>query len=143
MMIGCEVEAFIEEFVRQFVGTSASPGFTWGRSGAVSANTWLLNDSVPSQRSGRTIFLSNAVVQKIFVANQDPASGIDLGVYSHDGNSVNLTLLGTVTTAALRSNTFTVNFPIDLNKQLAIRIKPGSAAAKNLVVGCLISGTLA
>jgi len=123
------------------VATSASPGFTWGRSGTAPPNTWLLNDSVPSNTSGRTVFLNNAEIQNVFVANQDATSGIILGVYSHEGNEVNLTLLGTVTTIATRSNTFTVAFPIAVNKQIGIKIMPGSASSKNIVVGILIRGS--
>lgn len=138
--VSTEVQGAIEE-LNYIVATSASPGFTWGRSGNVNQNTWLLNDSVPSNLSGRTVFLNNAVVEKIFIANQDATAGIIIEIYSHDGDSVNLALIGTVTTLATRSNTFTVNLPIALNKQLAMKVASGSATGKNLVTGCLIRGS--
>lgn len=136
------VQAVVEELCDR-IATSASPGFTWGRSGTVTPNTWMLNDSVPSNTSGRTNFLLNAEIQKVFVANEDATAGITLGIYSHEGDEVNLTLLGTVITAAARSNIFTVVYPIALNKQIAIRVLPGSATAKNIVVGVLIKGSTA
>lgn len=129
------------DWLKNKVATSASPGFTWGRSGNVSANTWLLNDSVPSNLSGRVIFLNNAEIKKVFIANQDLAI-IDVGIYTHDGDEINLTLIGSVTTAATRTNTFTVSFPVPINKQIAIKLAAGSNAGKNLVVGCLIKGDL-
>jgi len=130
------------DYLKNLVAVSASPGFTWGRSGAVNPNTWLLNDSVPSNLSGRTVFLNSANVIRIFVANQNATAGIQIELYSHDGNSVNLTLLTTVTTLATRSNSFTVAVPIAFNKQLAFKTKAGSVAGANMVVGCLISGSL-
>jgi opacity protein-like surface antigen len=123
------------------IGTSASPGFTWGRSGTVTSNVWLLNDSVPSNTSGRIIFLQNAQIKKIFIANEDPTAGIVLGIYYHDGNGTNLTLLGTVTTLAQKTNTFDVNFSVQFNKQLAIKTESISVNAKNLVTGILLKGS--
>jgi len=136
-----DVQAMLD-YLKNQVAVSASPGFTWGRSGNVNVNTWLLNDSVPSNLSGRTIFLNSASIIRVFVANQDAAAGIIIEFYTHDGDSVNLTLLGSVTTAAARSNTFTVAWPIALNKQVALKVSGTSAAGKNLVVGCLIKGSL-
>jgi len=136
-----EVQAILD-YLKNRIAVSASPGFTWGRSGNVNANTWMLNDSVPSNISGRSIFLNNAKIVKVFTANQD-ATVMTLGVYTHDGDGIGLTLLGTVTTAAQRSNTFTVAFSVALNKQVAIKLESGSAAGKNMVIGCLISGDVA
>jgi hypothetical protein len=119
---------------------SASPGFTWGRSGNLPPGTWLLNDTVPSNVSGRTVFLHNAFVQNIYIANEYPTAGIVLGIYSHDGGEINLLQLGTVTTIASRSNSFAVSYSVAMGKQLAIKIESGSAA-KNLDCGILMKGT--
>lgn len=136
-----DVQNAIEELSR-LVQVSASPGFTWGRSGSVVANAYLLNDSVPSNTSGRVIFLSSAVIQKIFVANQNATAGIVFNIYTHDGNGINLTLLGSVTTTAARTHTFTVSYSVALNKQVAVRVASGSVTATNPVVGCLIRGSI-
>jgi hypothetical protein len=136
-----DVQAMLD-YLKNKVSTSASPGFTWGRSGNVNANTWFLNDSVPSNTSGRICFLLNSSIEKVFIANEAATAGIQIEVYTHDGNSINLTLIGTVTTAAQRSNTFTVSYPVAFNKQIAIKLKNGSPAGKNMVIGCLIKGDL-
>ena len=142
MLTFSEILAFIEELVQQVFGSSASPGFTWGRSGATPADTWLLNDSVPSNKSGRTVFLTSALIKKVFIANED-AVILSVDVYYHEGNEVGLTLLGTVTTAAARTNEFNVAFSVPQGKQIALKISAASAnAAKNIVAGILMSGNL-
>jgi hypothetical protein len=143
MYIFSEIMAFIEEFTNQLVKASASPGFTWGRSGSSPASTWLQNDTVPSNRTGRSVFLSNAIITKVFVANEN-ALAIKVQIYSHDGNEIGLTLLGSVTTGAVRTSTFDVSYSVALNKQIALRIASDSPnSAQNVVAGILMSGTLA
>jgi hypothetical protein len=137
-----DVQAILD-WLKNRVATSASPGLTWGRSGTVNANAWLLNDSVPSNICGRIIFLNSAQATKVYVANQDATAGIVFGVYEHSGDGLNMTLLGTVTTTAVRANTFTVAWNLTFNKQLAVKIQPGSSSAKNPVIGVLIQGTVA
>lgn len=142
MLTFAEILAFVEEYVTQIFATSASPGFTWGRSGNTPAGTWLQNDTVPSNKSGRTVFLQNALVKKVFIANED-ASILSVDVYYHDGNEVSLTLAGTVTTTAVRTSEFDVSYSIPKGKQLALKLSDTSAtAAKNIVTGVLISGNL-
>ena len=135
-----DVQNAIEELSR-VVQISASPGFTWGRSGSSPANTYLLNDSVASNICGRVVFLLNASIIKIFVSNQSATAGIILEVYSHDGNGIGLTVLGQVTTTAARTHTFTTAFSVAQNKQIAIKVKAGSVAGTNLVVGMILKGT--
>ena len=132
----------ILDYLKNQVTSNVSPGFTWGRSGAIPANTYLLNDAVPSNVSGRIVFLNNAMIKKVYVANQDATANIILGVYSHDGDGNNMTLLGTVTTTAARSNTFSVTWSVAINKQLAVKLETTSASGKNLVVGILMNGSV-
>lgn len=142
MYIFSEIMAFIEEVVTQVFGTSASPGFTWGRSGNSPSGTWLQNDSVPSNITGRNIFLNNAKIKKIFVANQD-ASILKLGVYWHEGDGINLTFISDITTTAVRTSEFAVDLSVPKDKQVAIKIADDSPnAAKNIVAGVLIAGNL-
>jgi len=137
-----DVQAMLD-YLKHSVAVSASPGFTWGRSGNVGPSSWLLNDSVPSNVSGRTIFLISAQILKVYVANQDAQANITFGIYEHSGDGTGMTLLGTVTTAASRSNTFSVAWNVTLNKQLAIKVaSTSSASAKNPVVGVLLKGAL-
>jgi hypothetical protein len=119
------------------VANSASPGFTWGRSGNLPTDTWLLNDTVPSNRAGRIVMLSNVKITNIFIATED-IDTYDLTIYEHDGDEINLTALTTVSVVALRAAQFTVDISISQGKQLAARITNGSA--KNMVAGCIIKG---
>jgi hypothetical protein len=136
-----DTQAAIEE-VSSVAANSASPGFTWGRSGSIPKGAWFQNETVPSNKSGRTMFLVNAVIEKVFVSNESPDI-ITVEVYTHDGDEVNLTLVGSVTTAALRSNTFSTSFPIPVNKQIAMRLAGGSANdGKNTIAGILVKGDL-
>jgi len=124
------------------ITVSASPGFTYGRSGNLPKNTWLLNDTVPSNKSGRINFLNSATITQIFVANED-LNAVKLEFYSHDGDENNLTLLGSVTTAAQRSNVFVTSFTVGYNKQIGVKVADDTPnSGKNIDLGLRIQGTL-
>lgn len=130
------------EYLLQTAGDTVKPGATWGRSGNCPPDTWLLNETVTSNKTGRVVFLYNAVIKRIFVGNKD-ATVRDISVYSHDGDEINLTLIMTVTTAAARSEDFSVSYPVARGKHLAVRIGSlSSNAAKEPLVGILMDGTL-
>ena len=132
----------ILDYLKQLIVSSASPGFTWGRSGNGPASTWLQNETVPSNISGRTVFLNNALIRKVFVANQSP-NILKIGVYVHDGDSTNIALVGVVTTLAQRSNEFDVSWAVTRNKQIALKIENDSPnSSTNIVAGVLIKGDL-
>ncbi len=132
-----DVQAAIEE-VNDSLDVSASPGFTWGKSGNVTANTWLLNDSVPSNKAGRAIFITDATLEAVFV-RCELAATFDLEIYEHDGTT--FTLIETVNVVASRSEDFIFGTPFSLTtgKELAIKLINGSA--KNPVAGCVLRGT--
>ena len=112
------------------IGASASPGFSFGRNGSLSQNTWLRRPgNVPSNRAGVTIGISNPVVVGVACANRNVET-YEVEIYEHEGNQVNLTLLGTVTVTAATSDTFTVNFPATQGRQLAVRL--GSTSTGNV-----------
>lgn len=121
------------------VGSSASPGFNFGRSGNANANTWLqVIGGVPSNKAGITVALQSARIRQIFVANED-LNTFDIEVYEHAGNSINLTLLGTSSIVSARTATFSVNYSVTTGRQLAVVISSGSA--KNVNVGLQLSGS--
>jgi len=133
-------QAAIEE-INNTVLTSASPGFSFGRSGSVTAGTYLQCESVPSNISGRWVYISNAYITRIFVSNE-LVTTYKLEIYSHDGNETNLTSLGTVTVTSSKGSAFSVNWAVDTGKQLAIRLATDSPnSAKNIVCGLELSGT--
>ena len=131
-----EVQGVIEELCDQ-QDTSASPGFTWGKSGNVAANTWLLNDTVPSNKSGRAIFIADATLEAVFV-RCELATTFDLEIFEHDGTT--FTLITTVNIVASRGADFTISsLSLTNGKELAIKLVNGSA--KNPVVGCVLKGS--
>lgn len=126
------VQAAIEE-----IGASASPGFTWARSGGLLASSWLFNDGILSNLTGRLVPLTDASIARIFVSNQN-VSTYQVTIFSHDGDSINLTSLTTVTVTNSRGGSVAVNIPVETNKQLAVRLTSGSAA--NIIVGLILKG---
>ena len=121
------------------IATSASPGFTWGKSGNVSANTWLLNESVPSDKAGRLNFLYNAYIDTVFVSNELPNT-FNLQIYEHDGTTY--TLLTTVSLVALRAKSFALGTSITVTKDKELAVKLVAGSGKNVVCGLLIKGSL-
>ena len=132
-----DVQSAIEELCER-VNTSASPGFTWGNSGNTNSGSWLLNDTVPSNKSGRAIFLTGATLEYVFVRCENSTT-VGIGVYEHDGTT--FTLITTVNLTASRSGDFIIgSLALTTGKELAMKIASGSA--KNPVVGCIIKGTI-
>ena len=130
--VSTEVQSAIEE-----VQSSASPGFGFGRSGNSPSGTYLQNESVASNVTGRYVYINNAVVKRVFVGNE-VSSTFTITVYAHDGNLINVVTLGSVTVTAATGGDFTVNWAVASGKQLAIRITSGSV--KNIVAGLELSG---
>lgn len=111
-------------------GASASPGFSFGRSGSLAQNTWLRRPgNVPSNRAGVTIKINNPIVTGVSCANRNVET-YDVEIYEHEGNELNLTLLGVVTVIAATSDTFNVSFPATQGRQLAVRL--GNTSSGNV-----------
>lgn len=129
----------VQEAIEE-IGASASPGFSWGRSGELSIGTWLLNESVPSQRSGRVISLDNPVVARVYVTNRNIAT-YEVSFYEHDGNQSGLTFLGSVNVVSARGAAFSVNVSISSGRQLATRITDiTSGIVRDVVAGIIVKG---
>lgn len=137
-LVSTNVEDAIKE-TTSLTQVSASPGFTWGRSGNIPSNTWLLNDTVPSNKAGRTVALAGPEVTNVFVANED-INTFDIEIFEHQGDEVGLTSLGTVNIVSARSADFVVSFPATKGRQIAIKLSSGSA--KNCVVGLQLKGSI-
>ena len=123
------------------IGASASPGFSFGRSGNLSQNTWLRRPgNVPSNRAGVTINIQSPAVTQVACANRNVET-YDVEIYEHDGNQAALTLLGTVTVTAATSGIFTVNFPATQGRQLAVRLgSTGTGNVRDLGVDITLTG---
>jgi hypothetical protein len=133
-----DVQAAIDE-LKSSAASSASPGFSFGRSGNIPASTYLLNETVPSNKAGRNISLYNAYITEIWSNNED-VNTYTVELYSHDGNEINLTLLTTLTITAARSGSLSTNVSVAYGKQIAAKI--GSGSAKNVLCGLIVKGTL-
>ena len=136
-LIAEDTKSAIDEIV-QSVATSASPGFGFGKGGNLSNGAYLECEGVPSNISGRYVYINDAIVTRVFISVQI-ASTFDIEVFHHDGNELNITSLGTVSLVASTGGEFTVNWSVPTSKQLAMRIINGSA--KNAVGGLELQGT--
>lgn len=132
-----DIQGAIEES-----GASASPGFSFGRSGNVSAGTWLRRPgNVPSNRAGVTIPIENPVVAEVSCSNRN-IDTYTLEIWEHEGDLTNDNLLGTVTVTAARGDVFTVNFPSSKGKQIAVRLASGGGSVRDLGADVVIKGSV-
>jgi hypothetical protein len=114
----------------------ASPGFTWGKSGTVTAGTYLLNDTVPSSLTGRIIPVYNGLVTKMFISVQT-ATTCTVKLQKRSGAS--FVDLATITLSAARTNVQTyVGVNLTYQDELAVVVSSGSCS--NPVVGAIIEG---
>ena len=94
-MLNCEIMAFIEEMVFQVFVNSSKPPQWFTKIGNAGAGTYLENGGIPSNVVGLPFGLNNGQLVKVWVGKEDP-SDVDIGVYTHDGDEINLTLIHTV-----------------------------------------------
>ena len=119
------------------VDVSASPGFTWGKSGNIT-NTWLLNDTVPSNLAGRIVPIDGYIAEA-FAACEDPATGT-FSIYKRSGAT--FTLITTLSFTSQRTGTqsYTTGTTVVKGDELAIKVTSGSF--KNPIFGLVIKGSL-
>jgi hypothetical protein len=138
-MIDCEILAFIEEAVIQNSRINASPGFTWGDSGNVK-NSYLLNDTVPSNLAGRCSPVTGEIVA-IFMTAQTANSGT-VSIRRRDG--LIFTDLVVVSYSGLRKITIILpqgNRPqIAFNDELTCYVN--NIPVRSPVIGLIIRGTI-
>ena len=119
---------------------TSSPGFTWGDSGSIK-NSYLLNDTVPSNKAGRispvtgfitTVFLSNSADDKTFdveIRRREPA-----------GTFTTIATMTVVNARVKIDDTF--NVVVSFGDELACYISgAGNNSAQSPVVGLIIKGT--
>lgn len=144
-MLTAEVLAIIEEFTRQMDAANSSPGFTYGLSGNVPNNSWLLCDTVPSNKSARPVFLYNATLLSVYIMNETESHTFTLGIYEHEGLGSTFTLKHTTTFPGGGSSADRIVFdnlavPVALTTGKALGIKVTSGSGKNITAGLLIKG---
>ena len=120
------------------VGAGASPAFTFSRSGSIFGSSWLnIAGGVGSNRAGIPVFINNPTITMISCATENQNT-YEVTVYEHDGDEINLTVLGTVSINNERTKLFSVNWPVTSGKQLAVKISDGGA--RNLGVNLQLKG---
>lgn len=135
------VQDAIDELAND-IATGASPGLTFGRAGVVGPGTYLQCETVPSNVSGRWVYINSAFVVRVFVSNET-SGPYTLQVYYHDGNGVGETSLGTVTVASGLGGVFSVNWAVPINKQISVKVATTSVnSVKNIVCGLELTGSL-
>lgn len=132
-----EVGPAIRELTNKVI-TSASPGFSFGRSGNATSGTWLACETVPSNLSGRFVYIANAMIKSVFVANEE-ISTFNVSVFYHNGGGTGMTLVGTVSLSGVYGDAFSVSWTVPTGAYLAMQVTGGSA--KNIVAGLELSGT--
>ena len=128
------------DYLKNLTNVSASPGFTFGSSGNQTAGTYLLNDTVPSNTSGRIVPINNGKITDVFVCVQN-ATTFSIDIQKNVGGV--FTTLVTITVTAARSGQFSVSVPVTLGMELSCRVSPTSAnSIKNPVCGIIIKGSV-
>lgn len=120
------------------LSVSASPGFTYGRSGPVGVGTYMLADGVSSNRAGRLVSFTSPKLMKVEVAGP-VVDTYELEVFEHDGNLTNEVTLLTVVVTAASSGSVDVDTAITSGKRLGVRCSSGSTSDIN--VGLFLSGS--
>lgn len=122
------------------ISASASPGFSFGRSGTAGGGTYLQNETVPSNVSGRWVYVTSGSVRNVYVSNELTTT-YTIEILYHYGNQAGITSLGTVTVVSANGGAFSVNWPVPSNSQIAVRVSPASAnSCKNIVCGLGLTG---
>lgn len=115
-----------------------SPTLSWGRSGTVRSGSWLQNETVPSNLTGRYTSLYNCTLTSISVSNEN-ANTFDIQLYEYDGSTYYL--LATISLSSQRSKTQIYSgVSITRGRELAIKVSSGSC--KNPVVQVLLYGNI-
>lgn len=116
---------------------AASPGFTWGKSGNVTAGAYLLNDTVPSNLSGRIVPVYDGIIEEVFVACEDTTTVVFAVEKRTDPGPTYTELLTiSLTSERVKLQSFTVS--ASRPDELCVKVKSGSA--KNPVLGVIIKG---
>lgn len=125
-----------EYLIPESAGTGASPGFSFGRSGNVTSGAYLLNESVPSNITGRPIGLNNGRITSITISNEN-INTFTIKLEEHDGTTY--TSLGTWTVTSARGDDF-LNLNVSLTSGKEIAAKVNSGSCKNPIVTVYVKG---
>ena len=128
-------------FAINHLSVTATPGFTWGDSGVIK-NAYLLNDSVPSNKSGRLVTITGQIVS-IFIATESTTDEYTLQIRRRVGNT--FTTIATISADdgdGLRIYNLSISVAVAEGDELAAYLKKsGNKGATNPVCGIIIQGS--
>lgn len=120
------------------ISRSASPGFTWGKSGNIGPGTYMDNDTVPSNLAGRMVPIVSGYLSEVFVSNEDNNT---FTIVAQKRTGSTFTDLATISLTNQRTKVQSVSGALVLyGDEIAVKI--GTGSAKNPVVGIVILGNL-
>ena len=105
--------------------------------GNVSSGTWLLNEGVPSNKTGVPLDINNPEIVRITTGSEN-LDTYTVEIYEHEGDEINLTLLDSISVTASRNGSKTVTTSITAGRQLATKVSAGSG--RNLKVFLSVKG---
>jgi len=119
----------------------SSPAFQFTRAGPLFAGDWLYVGENPSNITGKRNNLYNSAIEGVHIAVSQPDT-FTLGVYHHDGNLLNNTLVDTFAVVALNGADFVdLGLVVPKSKQMAMKIELGTIT-NGIDAGIVMSGTL-
>jgi hypothetical protein len=125
----------------QVVQQQATPGFTWGASGAIK-NSYLLNDTVPSNLAGR-ICTVTGFLKVIFITTERDDDKYTLEIRRRD-NGTFTTIASLVASDIDGERTYIstgLAVPVTIGDELTAYIKKfGNKGATNPVCGIILEG---
>lgn len=118
--------------------SDSSPGFSYGRSGACAAGTYLQIDGVPSNKAGRLIPFSTAVLSSIFVVCESDST-FTIEIQKRVGSIFTTIYIVSLTSQRTYTETNIVDVEFTQGEELCVKIGSGSTA--NLNVGLIVRGS--
>lgn len=117
----------------------ATPGFTWGASGAIK-NSYLQNDTVPSNKAGRLVTLTGSI-SAIFIVTELDTDEYTLEIKRRNANGTYTTILSLVGNGTSRTYSASSSVVVSQGDELAAYLKKsGNKGATNPVCGIIIKG---
>lgn len=124
------------------IAANSSPGFSYGAPGNSPAGTYFQNNGVPSNKSNIPVPVELGRIARIAFANED-VSTCDIRIQQHDGDSVNLVDIVTVSVVGVRIKVFDLigaGVLVSPGKCVAAKVQTGSC--KNATLGITMLGEL-
>lgn len=123
-----------------YIVTPSSPNFSFSLPGAAAPGSWLNSEGLDSSVCGVPILFSGGKVAEAVVMTSSEAA-YDVGVYQHDGQGINLALLGQFSVTNGGEKIFPLSLSINYdspNVQLGIKVISGTPS--DLRVSLIVRG---